>query len=146
MSEHENVVDRADALMRRRRHFVASRPPAPLPDIPTLTVEASERDEDLPVLTEVITAKSEVPGHHEAFCVASTPTEHIAAAATLPAQLAAEISQAIGKQLAAELPTLLEAVLLNARAELQIGITSTVEAALREVLQRHPDTPRPPHD
>ena len=59
MTEHSDVVDRADSLMRRRRSFVASvsgktepisAPPPPISD-----------DEDLPVLTEVVSAEAIIP-------------------------------------------------------------------------------------
>lgn len=52
------------------------------------------------------------------------------------ALLAAEIAHAIEHQLAIELPTLIEAVLLNAGEELRSGINSTMESALRDFLAR----------
>ena len=47
-------------------------------------------------------------------------------------ELAAQMAEAIGRQMAYELPTLIEATLLNASEELRTGITATMEAALRD--------------
>ena len=122
MSEHSNVVDRADSLMRRRRSFVAKTASniqsanAPLP--------ASD-DNDLPVLTEVVSA--------EAAVSEVSPDRFDETQVSL---LASDIAHAIGQQLTYELPTLLEATLLNAGEELRAGITSTMETALRDFIAR----------
>ena len=50
--------------------------------------------------------------------------------------LASDLAYAIGQQLAYELPTLLEAVLINAGEELRVGITETMETALRDYIAR----------
>ena len=127
MADITDVVDRADLLMRRRRSFVAAQPirAEPIPEIPTLTTPASTLEDDLPVLTEVVSAEASVS---EKRAERLDETE--------VALLAAEIAHAIEHQLAIELPTLIEAVLLNAGEELRSGINSTMETALRDFLAR----------
>ena len=127
MADITDVVDRADLLMRRRRSFVAAQPirAEPIPEIPTLTTPASTLDDDLPVLTEVVSAEASVS---EKRAERLDETE--------VALMAAEIVHAIEHQLAIELPTLIEAVLLNAGEELRSGINSTMETALRDFLAR----------
>ena len=122
MAEHSDVVDRIDSLMKRRRSFVAKTASntqsnsAPLP--------ASD-DNDLPVLTEVVSA--------EAAVSEVSPDRFDETQVSL---LASDIAHAIGQQLTYELPTLLEATLLNAGEELRAGITSTMETALRDFIAR----------
>lgn len=127
MADITDVVDRADLLMRRRRSFVAAQPirAEPIPEIPTLTTPASTLEDDLPVLTEVVSAEASVS---EKRVERLDETE--------VALMAAEIAHAIEHQLAIELPTLIEAVLLNAGEELRSGINSTMETALRDFLAR----------
>jgi len=122
MAEQSDVVDRIDSLMKRRRSFVAKTASniqsasAPLP--------ASD-DNDLPVLTEVVSA--------EAAVSEVSPDRFDETQVSL---LASDIAHAIGQQLTYELPTLLEATLLNAGEELRAGITSTMETALRDFIAR----------
>lgn len=122
MAEHSDVVDRIDSLMKRRRSFVAKTASSnksvstPLP--------ASD-DNDLPVLTEVVSA--------EAAVSEVSPDRFDETQVSL---LASDIAHAIGQQLTYELPTLLEATLLNAGEELRAGITSTMETALRDFIAR----------
>ena len=125
MSEPSDVVDRADSLMRRRRTFVAARPSAPEiasgDSLPPQEVE----DDDLPVLTEVVSADAAgFDEHSERFDE------------TQVSLLASDIAHAIGQQLTGELPDLLESVLLNAGEELRAGITATMESALRDFIAR----------
>ena len=127
MADITDVVDRADLLMRRRRSFVAAQPirAEPIPEIPTLTTPASTLEDDLPVLTEIVSAEASVS---EKRVERLDETE--------VALMAAEIAHAIEHQLAIELPPLIEAVLLNASEELRSGINSTMETALRDFLAR----------
>ena len=123
MAESSDIVDRADSLMRRRRSFVAApptSPPAPL-NKPQPLVE----DDDIPVLTEVVSAEA---------AVSEGGTNRVDE--TQITLLASDLAQAIGQQLTYELPTLLEAVLINAGEELRIGITETMETALRDYIAR----------
>ncbi|MBP6712233.1 MAG: hypothetical protein KA150_13390 [Propionivibrio sp.] len=123
MAENSDVVDRADSLMRRRRSFVATQPatpPAPL-GMPQPVAE----DDDIPVLTEVISAEA---------AVSEGGTNRVDE--TQITLLASDLAEAIGQQLTYELPTLLEAVLINAGEELRLGITATMETALRDYIAR----------
>ena len=123
MADPSDVVDRADSLMRRRRSFVATQPatpPAPL-GMPQPVAE----DDDIPVLTEVISAEA---------AVSEGSTNRVDE--TQITLLASDLAEAIGQQLTYELPTLLEAVLINAGEELRLGITATMETALRDYIAR----------
>ena len=122
MAENSDVVDRIDSLMKRRRSFVAKTSgntqsaSAPLP---------AGDDNDFPVLTEEVSA--------EAVVSEVSPDRFDETQVSL---LASDIAHAIGQQLTYELPTLLEATLLNAGEELRAGITSTMETALRDFIDR----------
>lgn len=131
MAEQSDVVDRADTLMRlgestlggrRRRSFVAT---------PTTKGVAANRrtpvsdDDDLPVLTEVVSAEAAVSeGSPDRF----DETQVLI--------LASDIAYAISQQLTEEMPTLLETALLNAGEELRAGISATMETALRDFIAR----------
>lgn len=122
MAEHSDVVDRIDSLMKRRRSFVAKT--ASSSESVSTPLPASD-DNDLPVLTEVVSA--------EAAVSEVSPDRFDETQVSL---LASDIAHAIGQQLTYELPTLLEATLLNAGEELRAGITSTMETALRDFIAR----------
>lgn len=122
MPENSDVVDRADSLMRRRRSFVAAKSGKTETAPAELTLAD---DESLPVLTEVVSAEA---------AVSEDKTDRFNE--TQVTLLASDIALAIGQQLTYELPTLLEAALLNAGEELRAGITSTMETALRDFLVR----------
>lgn len=125
---------------RRRRSFLATRqserPAAPMPGpapAPAPVIPAPPEEDDLPVLTEV------VPGEEAeaAAAPAAPPTPPADAAAEFEAcveELAAQMAQAIERQMACELPMLIEATLLNAAEALREGFTSTTEVALRDFL------------
>ncbi len=127
MDDHSALVDRADALMqpdgpaaRRRRSFIA----APAEKAASALLPANE-DDDLPVLTEVIVGEEPV---------AQTRSDHVDE--TLLAIIAADLVHTLQQQLAVELPTLIEASLIDAQNELRSGINSTLELALRDFLAR----------
>jgi hypothetical protein len=132
MSEHTDVVERADLLMqagtspfggRRRRSFVAATTRnAELTSTPLPTID----DDDLPVLTDV------VPAEVEPVSDASNEPDEEA----LLSIIAADLVHSIEQQLAIELPTLIEATLINAQNELRAGVNSTLEMALRDFLAR----------
>ncbi|WP_301100363.1 hypothetical protein [Propionivibrio sp.] len=122
MSEHSNVVDRADSLMRRRRSFVAA--PANNSEAANVLLPVIE-DDDLPVLTEIVSAET-------AFAEDSSNRFD----ETQVSLLASDIAHAIGQQMTFDLPCLLEAVLLHAGEELRAGITATMETALRDFIAR----------
>lgn len=144
MADPGDVVDRADALMRRRRSFVA-KAPAPVPvasqsvdgeaggqdrnAAPTIgEVEVLEDLDDLPVLTDVVAIDDE-------FNVAGNRL-HERIDETQVALLAAQIAHAIGEQLAADLPQLIETALDSAGEQLSRGIGATMETALQDFIAR----------
>ena len=127
MADPSDVVDRADSLMRRRRSFVAAR--ASTPEIPGIVASPPlpvVEDDDLPVLTEVVSA--------DAAGFAERSSERFDE--TQVSLLASDIAHAIGQQLTGDLPSLLETALLNAGEELRAGITATMETALRDFIAR----------
>jgi len=125
MSAPSDVVDRADSLMRRRRTFVAARPSAPQIDRIDSQPPPVSEDDDLPVLTEVVSADAAgFDEHSERFDE------------TQVSLLASDIAHAIGQQLTGDLPKLLETALLNAGEELRAGITATMESALHDFIAR----------
>lgn len=122
MAGKSNVVERAESLMRRRRSFVAMPASVPVPDI---APHPTSEDDDIPTLTDVIFDEP----------AAGTPPDAYDEEAQLTL-LASEIASAVGQQLAYEMPTLLEAVLLNVGEELRNGITVTIESALRDFIAK----------
>ncbi len=141
MTDSSNVVDRVDSFMRpdgnpssgiprsgrRRRSFLAS-PRASEDDFPD-TRPLAEEEDDLPVLTEIVPSQEDEQELAPQTGPRELDEEEVA-------HLAADIVEAVGKQLAYELPTLLEATLLNASEELRAGIASTMDSALRDYLAR----------
>ena len=121
MTEPVDIVDRADLLIQRRRTFVATRPVSAPPPQPLAALE----DDDLPVLTEVVSPEA---------AISEAKTERIDE--TQVTLLASEIAHAFAEQLASDLPGLLETALLNAGKELRGGIATIMESALRDFLAR----------
>lgn len=134
MAENNDIFNRADSLMtrsesnplggKRRRSFVAATLMPKLEEIhfaAPLTVD----DEDLPVLTEEISAEA-------AISVASPDRFD----ETLVSILAADIAHAIEQQMSIELPMLIEASLLTIKDDLRAGISATMDVALRNFLAR----------
>ena len=113
---------------RRRRSFLATtaraaealtEPPAP----DHFAIDEQAEDDDLPVLTEIVVEEPPPP---------KPPADRFDAA--LLAVVASDLGRALEQQLAIELPTLIEATLLNAEEGLRTGITATMEAALRDFI------------
>jgi len=140
MADPINKSDRIDAVMhpegtglggRRRRSFVAAATDTvelPVHSLPTGGIDGPEDFDDLPVLTEIVTAEATVAA------VAAPEPDPIDE--TLLSIIAADLIHSIENQLAIELPTLIEATLLNAQNELRTGVNSTLEMALRDFLAR----------
>jgi len=122
----EDVVSRADSLMRRRRAFVASAPPEPEVDVPLLLEEAAPPvDDDIPVLTEEVFP--DLPA-------ASAPRDKFDE--TVAARLASEFAHSLERRLAAELPTLVEASLAVLEADLRRGILDIANDAIKDFVAR----------
>ncbi|HNJ76431.1 MAG TPA: hypothetical protein PLE72_06670 [Azospira sp.] len=125
----DDIVSRADSLMRRRRAFVATPPAEPELeeiDIPLLVDEAAAADdEDIPVLTE------------EVF--PDTPTTTVPRDKfdeKLASRLASEFAHSLERRLAAELPTLVEASLAVLEADLRRGILDIANDAIKDFVAR----------
>lgn len=137
MADPINIADRIDAVMhpegtvlggRRRRSFVAAASDTvelPVHSLPAMETEGTEDLDDLPVLTEIVTVEAAVAAPEP------DPVDE-----TLLEIIAADLIHSIENQLAIELPTLIEATLLNAQNELRTGVNSTLEMALRDFLAR----------
>ena len=150
MSAHNGGGDGAGAgagnsgaSPQRRRNFPASRqddnlPVAETPPFPIL-FPIEKEEEDVPLLTEVIPVEEEreTPVPEKASPVppaASQPQVSVE-------ELAAQMTEAISRQMAYELPTLVEATLLSASEDLRSGIVSTMEAALRDFIANYKNPP-----
>lgn len=140
MADPTNRTDRIDAVLhpegtglggRRRRSFVAAASDTvelPVHSLSTMEIDGPEDLDDLPVLTEIVTVEATI-------ATIATP-EPDPIDETLLAIIAADLIHSIENQLAIELPTLIEATLLNAQNELRTGVNSTLEMALRDFLAR----------
>lgn len=122
----EDIVSRADSLMRRRRSFVAGTPP-PVATAPAAALPSApaETDEDIPVLTEEVLP--ETPA-------GAAPRDRFDE--TLAARLASEFAHTLERRLAAELPSLVEASLAVLEADLRRGILDTADGAIKDFLAR----------
>ena len=132
MAENATLIERTDAFMRadsgsfggrRRRSFVATT--TDQANATANTSDPAEEDEDIPVLTEVVSPEPPAP---EAPAVIDEET--------LLAIIASDLVRNLENQLAIELPTLIEAALVNAQIELRSGISATMKMALRDFLDR----------
>jgi hypothetical protein len=147
MSAHDgDGIENPVAPPPRRRSFLASRQDEILEiEIHPMETEEdgntfpiSKEEDDIPVLTEIIAVAEkelEVPVFEE------IPPDSATASDLGIEELAARIAQAIDRQMAYELPTLIEAALLSVSEELRAGISSTVEAALRDFIAAHHKQP-----
>lgn len=120
----DDIVSRADSLMRRRRSFVASTAPVAEAS-PQPAPAAIESEEDIPVLTE------EVMPDMPAAAMARERFD-----ATMAARLASEFAHSLERRLAAELPSLVEASLAVLEADLRRGILDTADSAIKDFLAR----------
>lgn len=114
----DDVVSRADAFMQRQRP--PPQPPAPPP----------LEDDDLPVLTDVVNLDS------------PAPQPHLQQALPDLEALGQELSAAIQKRLQAEIPTLVEAAMHAALAQIsqdiRLGLEETTQSAIRDYMQGLP--------
>ncbi|GHU04087.1 hypothetical protein FACS1894158_03720 [Betaproteobacteria bacterium] len=166
MSAHDDTGNPA-APPQRRRSFLASRqdeiPGAKIP--PVKTEEADmfqdafpgiEKEEDIPLLTEVIPVGNEeapVSGEAPPDSPVDSPTiseiieaSEVREVSVNVEEFLARMTKAINQQMSYELPTLVEATLLSASEDLRTGITSTMEAALRDFIARYKQQLRLPLD
>jgi hypothetical protein len=139
MAEDGDLIRRADSLinpeadpagvdrregsrrLRRRRSFIAS---VDRPVKPTPPDRNGAEDEDLPVLTEVVSPET-LP---EAKA-ADIETE-------LRSMLATDLADVVDRQLRNDLPELIKAALCGAAEQLQRGLATTIETALHDFLSQ----------
>jgi len=125
MADNNDVFNRADSLIKgRRRAFVATPVMPRLAEV-DFAAAAPAEDEDLPVLTEVVTP--------EAAVSEAGPDRFDE---TLVSILAADLAHSIESRLAVELPSLIEATLDSFQQDLRRGIVAATEAALKDFLAR----------
>jgi hypothetical protein len=129
----------------RRRNFLATRQDEAL-EAETLRIRAEiidalpseirdvKKDDDIPVLTEVVLAAGEARKTEDA---AKASPGSLANPEVDLEELAKQMVAAIEQQLVYELPTLIEASLLNISGDLRSGITSTMQTALREFVTHY---------
>jgi hypothetical protein len=132
--------------LRRRRSFLASRPDESIETGPFLIETVADpfpieaQEDSIPVLTEVVSVEEEsetpedLPAPEGPFAL---PAMSGKIGSETPEELVARMTRAVGEQMAYELPTLIEASLLSICKELCNGITSTMDAALRDFAERH---------
>lgn len=116
MSDKDPLVSRIDALVKRRRSFVAADAGTPPP---------RREEEDVPLLTEVIDLSE-----GEAGSEAPVPLEPLIQA------LAADLAHALEYRLQADLPTVLDAAFERLASDLRRGIAGVAETAVRDFLGR----------
>jgi hypothetical protein len=121
----DDIVSRADSLMRRRRSFVATTTASAGEPLLSAEPMAIEVEEDIPVLTEEVLPETPL---------AAAPRERFDE--TLAARLASEFSHTLERRLAAELPSLVEASLAVLEADLRRGILDTADSAIKDFLAR----------
>lgn len=123
MTKDDDVVDRADFLMQRRRSFVAT--PTPVQDTANAVATPVADEEDIPVLTEVLRT--------EEIAAPATTAATEAVNANQLAHLAADFSQAIEQRLNRILPGLIEASVASLEQDLRREILAATDAALKEL-------------
>jgi len=124
----DDIVSRADSLMRRRRSFVATEPPVaasgPTPEQPPPPQLLDFSEDDIPVLTEEILPEAPAGASPDRFDE------------TLAARLASEFAHSLEQRLAGELPSLVEASLAVLEADLRRGILDIARDAIKDFVAR----------
>jgi hypothetical protein len=126
MAEHSDVVDRADALMRRRNSFVAAQAKR--------AGSPANEDDDLPVLTEIIPAEPAEPAE---------PTEMAEAAEAVTTLAAFDAPAAVELLPAFEAPAAVETPAADETVDKADGFESIESFELPELFA---DTVMPPLD
>lgn len=133
----EDILDKADALMRRRRVFVAG--------AAADTLSAADEADDLPVLTEVVAA---IPPPDPAATLTIAPDRIETLARELLFERLPAQRQALADELAgwldAELPQVVMRVLDGVTDQLVAQVTAEARAALLPRLQAAVEAEPPP--
>jgi hypothetical protein len=111
------LVNRIDALMKRRRSFVAA----------DADSAKSNDEDDIPLLTEVVDLSQLEAGSKSAGAI---PVEPIIQA------LANDLAHAIEYRMKTDLPGVLEATVEKLSGELRRGVAGVLEAAVLDFLGR----------
>lgn len=148
MADDSDLIRRADSLLRaeagtasddrsvhprplhRRRSFVASTVAAAARETARGGATTPIVDDDLPVLTEVVSPDQIV-------------AEPVLDVAGLRQTLSSDLAEALGNRLQQTLPALVEAALRRVADELQHALAETIGAALREFPAQAADAPQP---
>lgn len=125
-----DIVDRLDALIQKRRSYVAQVDPpnGAAGGRPIEVAAAVNEDDDVPVLTEVVDI-AEVSIDAPATA-GPTPVEPMLDA------IAAELANALHQRLADELPSLLDTAFEHFSDEVRAGIRGITETAVRDFIER----------
>lgn len=133
MTPSENLIDRIDSLMQRRRVFVAS--PAPQVSADSANSAASPDDDDVPILTEVVdiaevsSDKPNVSAHHAIDPIVDAVTE--------------DFSFQLQQRFSAQLPELIEAASARLAIELQQAVHRITDETLRDFVAQRRQRPLP---
>ncbi|MGB4672540.1 MAG: hypothetical protein WBH99_01160 [Azovibrio sp.] len=118
LPHNDDIVSRADAFMRRRQRATPAAP--------------AQEEDDLPVLTDVVTPSPRQDGR-------PTPCPDLDS-------MSQALAEAISKQLAAEIPVLVEASLQAALAsiarDIRQGVEETSRKAIADFVASYPKPPR----
>ena len=130
MTPPDQLIERADSLMQRKRVFVAGAPAAPVrSDL------ATPDDDDLPILTEIVDiseVSSDTPN-----AAARQPLDPLADAATQ------ELARQLQQRFASELPELIEQATVKLALELQQAVQGIAEQCLRDFVSQRRQLPLP---
>lgn len=155
MIPSDNLTSRADALMRKRRSFVAKATPRNTPaeviafappaetapaapaHAPILEVAAPAPEDDLPVLTEVVDPALVSPEVPE-------PPDPEAIRANLEELLSGELAQALEARLLEEIPALVASLQAELGGLLEQRLTAVAAATVQDFLTRHQPDPADP--
>lgn len=130
MTPPDQLIERADSLMQRKRVFVAGAPPAPVKsDLATLD------DDDLPILTDIVDI-SEVSGDMPS-AAARQPLDPLADVVTQ------EFALQLQQRFASELPGLIDQATAKLAIELQQAVQRIAEQCLRDFAAQRRQLPLP---
>jgi acetolactate synthase regulatory subunit len=135
MTEETDVLDQADALMRRHRSFVASVTAQASKAVPTTVALNADSDVDIPLLTEVVDSVSDI--------AASNPLDTARVLDALRADIEHELSAWLVEELPAAVANASQSILneldAKARHSLLPRLLAIVEARRAAVPQAPPN-------
>lgn len=129
VADSDDVLQKADAFMRRHRVFVAGAA-APAAEEPVPEQTAAEDDADIPVLTEVVVAEP-----------AAAPAATTIDPAELKTALAAELDAWLDEQLPAHVMRVLDGITDQMIGQVSEKVRSELLPRLQERLEAAPTAP-----